>query len=378
MALVFPRHMPTAAYQREELVDEVFQSQNITGGGDPNVADLAPMLWHGKWSGETRSPEERAALEAWATSLQGGLKTFRGGPCAGIRPLAHRAGWNLNVSGSPFLGVGTLAATATRTNLCPRSQEFDQWTKDTSVTVSTDVILAPDDSLTGDRITAAGVSGRGLYKDVTVSANVTYTASVWVRLGTLAALDLAFRFYDVTNSAVITTGVAYSALVTDSGWTRVSATITTPASCTSLRWYPFYSVSATAGTFYLWGAQVNRGYVAASYIATAGTSVVFTPGANEITISGLPDGLILSVGDWLSFPVSTKQRLFKVTEGGSASGGSLNVGITPSRPPDASNGAAVRLEHPYCDMVLVTPPDRVITNYQMGEFSIEGRQVLIG
>lgn len=384
MAIIFPRHMPSALYQSEEIVDQRNQSYSITGAGTPNVAELAPMTWHATWSGQTSSPAERQGLESWAASLAGGRNTFRGEPKASKFPASYATtGWgSLAVSGAPFTGAGVLAATATRTNLCLRSAEFDNasWTKDTGVTVGANVALAVDDTITADRVTLASVAANaGIYQTVTVTANTQYTFSVYVKLATLSSSNFAMAIYNVTGSAFIATSVPASAALSTSAYAHLTYTFTTPAGCTSIRVYPFAApVAGISGVLYLWGAQLEAGGGRSSYVPTTSAAVTFTPSADEITISSLPPGLILSVGDWLSFPVGSRQRLFKVTEAGVANAtGNVNVGIEPPRPASASNGVAVRLERPWCDMVLLTPPKRVITNYQMGTFEIEGLQVLI-
>ncbi|NOU05295.1 MAG: hypothetical protein HOO99_03850 [Hyphomicrobiaceae bacterium] len=380
MAVTYPRAMPSGLYQQEEVNDDRFQSTNLSGGGNTNAAEVSPMLWHGKWSGQTATPQDRSALESWAASLKGAMKYFKGSPVAGRYPLAHRNGWgDLSLSGSPFIGSGVLAATASRTNMALRSQDFDSasWGKDAGVSVSANAMIAPDGTLSADRVTAAGMMSRGISQVFTVSAGTTYTASLWVRLGSLNASDLRHAFYNVSGASFIVLTAPYIVTASVDGFVRLAATVTTPAGCMSLRWYPFFSANATTGTFYPWGAQFELGPAATSYIPTVAAAGVFTPAADEITISSLPNGLTLTPGDWLSFPVGARQRLFKVIEGGVASGGQVNVTVEPSRPPDAVNGVPVRLEEPYCDMQLITPPKRVITNYQMGEFAFEGLQVLV-
>lgn len=378
--ITFPRPMPLAAYNFEEWIDVRTESRSITGASATNVAELAPMRRMARWKGTCKNPFERAAFEAWAESLKGGLLTFQGSPIAGKLPVAHRLGWGgLTFGGQPFTGIGTLAATADRSNLLLRSSELNNgsWFKSSGISITANATLAPDGSATADMVTAAGTSNRGVAQSFNSTPGAVYTASFWVRLGSIALSDFQMAWYDNIAADFIGAPIPVPSSVTADGWLRVSTSVIAPAGCTSLRFYPFNSVNATAGTAYLWGHQVEQGASASAYIPTTSAIVTVSPAADEITIASLPDGLTLSEGDFLSFPVASRQRLFRVTEGGISSGGQVNVGIEPARPPNASNGAPVRLQTPWCDMVLVSPPSRIVTNYEMMEFSFEGMQVLV-
>lgn len=104
------------------------------------------------------------------------------------------------------------------TNLCLQSEDFGTtWTGVSGL--DTDATTAPDGTSTADRIKGDGLGGGDtqLYRNqtITVTAEATYTASVfakadalnWVRLGALdydGAND-AFSYFDLSNGVIGTT-----------------------------------------------------------------------------------------------------------------------------------------------------------------------------
>lgn len=87
---------------------------------------------------------------------------------------------------------------------------------------------------------------------------------------------------------------------------------------------------------------------------------------DTVTISGLPVGLVISNGDFLSFPwATTRQALHRVVEGATAgSTGVATVGIEPSVIPGFSLNVAVALADPYCHAYV--KPGSVNENWTLG------------
>ncbi len=176
---------------------------------------------------------------------------------------------------------------SSRTNLLLRAQDMSASPWVTGSTLTLDAIAAPDGSMTADMFTLTGSAVPNTYQVVTVTAATAYTLSLWVRLGTLAAADFKMAFRDDTAGAFIVTDVVPTIAPTATGWTRITYTLTTPAGCTALRVYPFRNSGAPTGTFYVWGAQLEAGPFATSYIATAGSTAVRAS-----------DSLTLLLADW--------------------------------------------------------------------------------
>jgi hypothetical protein len=162
-----------------------------------------------------------------------------------------------------------------RTNLILQSQTLDNASWDKSdATVTANTTIAPDGTLTADTITAVVIDQR-VNQAVTVAASTEYTFSFFAKKGT--TVTPRYSVYDLSNNAFILTQVDYSALVNTSTWSRITATFTTPAGCTSISIYPINA--ATLGTTFIWGCQLETG-VATDYIATTSAAVSVGPVAN--------------------------------------------------------------------------------------------------
>lgn len=171
------------------------------------------------------------------------------------------------------------------TNLARRSDDFNttvtdgtQWVAAgyTAGTLSTTL----PDGTTGNarRISIASGSGSFRSADITVTASTAYTFSFWARNN--GGSQARFRVWNVTAGSSI---VDYTQSVnnyvsqiggannTSSTWVRVSVQFTTPAGCTAIYVYP---TSSDAGTvdLLIWGAQVEAGSGASSYIPTGAST----------------------------------------------------------------------------------------------------------
>lgn len=153
-------------------------------------------------------------------------------------------------------------------NLLKYTQNFDQspnWLSLNAVTVTPNTQSAPDFTTTADTLTIpTGLSGR--YQEVTVIPGMDYTFTVYGKRGTLAQADYKMAVYDVTNSAWISQDYVPSPQITVTEWTRMELHFKVPATCTTIRVYPYRnSNSASAGDIYLWGAQLELGISETTY-----------------------------------------------------------------------------------------------------------------
>lgn len=175
-------------------------------------------------------------------------------------------------------------------NLALRSNDFNTTVNDGSqwvfggYTVAATSTTLPDGT-TGNtlRISTASASGSVRSSTLTVSQNTTYTWSFWARNN--GGSQARFRVWNVTagssivdytqsaNNYVSQIGGANN---TSSTWVRVSVTFTTPAGCTAIYVYPTSSDSGTVDLF-VWGAQVELGSGASSYIPTGASQGTRNP-----------------------------------------------------------------------------------------------------
>jgi len=160
------------------------------------------------------------------------------------------------------------------TNLVTRSDALD----DTSnlswlvsgMTRSSSTQVSP----TGNSETVALVSGNGSFRsnNVTVTASTTYTFSFWAKNN--SGTQARYRVWNATAGSSIVdytqSSSNYISQLSNTAWTRISVTFTTPVGCTSIFVYPCSS-DTTGTNVYLWGAQLEAGNSASSYVSS-GTS----------------------------------------------------------------------------------------------------------
>lgn len=183
-----------------------------------------------------------------------------------------------------------------RANLITYAEDFSNaaWTKTSGTTITANANIAPDGNLTADKLNettlAAGLSG--VFRTISGLTNgTTYTASVYAKAGERKYIYMTAGIRelnaDLVNGLITYTNGTATIKNVGGGWWRITLSFAAIGTSALVGFYLAYpvvvSTKATGNGIYLWGAQLEEGAFATSYIPTVAASVTRSADAASMT-----------------------------------------------------------------------------------------------
>lgn len=292
----------------ENTVDARIQISGLTGATSPS---FPPGGGNARFVFTATSTSHIIVIQNNQNTL-GGISYFDN---ISVKLLAGNHATQATSAQRPTYGVNPITGTR---NLYTYTEQFDNaiWGKTSGpVTVAADVIVAPNGTITADKVQETTATADFF----AISANPSpvlfsssYTWSCYIKAAERSFVAVNFSAIGVTGAFNLTTGatqvnsgpMTLSTVDVGNGWWRCIATFSTPASGTNLLYHIIspalsLSVGVTVGTagygFYIWGAQIEQSATATAYQKVVSQYEVTQAGVQSVgylRFDGVDDGMV--------------------------------------------------------------------------------------
>ena len=280
--------------------------------------------------------EQRSAVSAYTPTTTALITNY-------IPVLRTAASGVARFEHNPITGESLgLEIEESRTNLSIYSDDFSNaaWTK-TASTITSNTIVAPDGTLTGDKLVDTAATSTHFISQTPTTTAAAHTFSVYAKAGELGYLALYSP--TTTTGAVfdLLTGVSTVNVVTaptsktitpvGNGWYRCSITVTATAAPNTFSLY-LNNINSASSSYlgngfngiYIWGAQLEAGAFATSYIPTVASTVTRAADAASITGTNFSNWYNASEGTMYADVVPNASLSNRISLDFNAGGGSSN------------------------------------------------------
>jgi hypothetical protein len=242
--------------------------------------------------------EQRSAVTAYTPTTTAAVTNY-------IPTLSTAAAGVARFDHNPITGESLgLLIEEQRVNLSTYSDDFSNaaWNFSENSSITANTIIAPDGTLTADGLienTSTGVHRRGR-QNISITSGQVYTISVYAKSSNRNLMINAVNNFgaranfNLSNGTINSTSNGTSSILNaGNGWYRCSVTGTAPTTTASgtflfqintntLSDDNSYTGDGWSG-IYIWGAQVEAGAFATSYIPTVASQVTRSPDAASMT-----------------------------------------------------------------------------------------------
>lgn len=275
--------------------------------------------------------EQRSAVTAYTPTTSAPITNY-------IPVLQTAASGVARFEHNPVTGESLgLEIEESRTNLVTYSEQFDNaaWTK-SNTTITANTIVAPDGALTGDKLVEDTSSGNHDVRQSVTTTAADHSFSVYLKSSerqfallwnATADFGRVFNLSNGTVSGTVTGVTQATASISNvgNGWYRCTITGTCTAASNNFRIYAMTDATTFSYTgdgysgIYIWGAQLEAGAFATSYIPTVASQVTRAADAASMTGTNFSSWYNAGQGSLYSeasvYDVSSARGAFVINDG---------------------------------------------------------------